>query len=92
MDRSPAVVCAATSESWRRDSHTGSAFYCLDCRKHHGALFHASAVFPSGCGDDRWRNTRLRRAVLLSLRLSIFLTQRRRNRSELEDRWMPLTN
>ena len=20
--------------------------YCLDCRKHHGALFHASAIFP----------------------------------------------
>lgn len=22
--------------------------HCLDCRKHHGALFHASAVFPVG--------------------------------------------
>jgi hypothetical protein len=21
--------------------------HCLDCRKHHGALFHASAVFPN---------------------------------------------
>jgi len=21
--------------------------HCLDCRKHHGALFHASAIFPS---------------------------------------------
>ena len=21
--------------------------HCLDCRKHHGALFHASAVFPA---------------------------------------------
>jgi hypothetical protein len=21
--------------------------HCLDCRKHHGALFHASAVFPT---------------------------------------------
>ena len=38
---------------------------------------------PSGCGDDRWRNTRLRRAVFLSpLRLVRFRTQRRRNRSE----------
>src|SRR5207249_7487801 len=38
---------------------------------------------PSGCGDDRWRNTRLRRAVFLSpLRLVHFRTQRRRNRSE----------
>jgi hypothetical protein len=30
---------------------TGSPYrvgicHCLDCRKHHGALFHASAVFP----------------------------------------------
>lgn len=38
---------------------------------------------PSGCGDDRWRNTRLRRAVFLSpLRLIHFCTHRRRNRSE----------
>jgi lipid A 3-O-deacylase len=38
---------------------------------------------PSGCGDDRWRNTRLRRAVFLPpLRLVRFLTHRRRNRSE----------
>ncbi|MBN8868190.1 MAG: GFA family protein [Solirubrobacterales bacterium] len=22
--------------------------HCLDCRKHHGALFHSSAVFPEG--------------------------------------------
>lgn len=22
--------------------------HCLDCRKHHGALFHASAIFPAG--------------------------------------------
>jgi hypothetical protein len=22
--------------------------HCLDCRKHHGAAFHASAIFPSG--------------------------------------------
>ena len=22
--------------------------HCLDCRKHHGALFHASAIFESG--------------------------------------------
>ncbi len=21
--------------------------HCLDCRKHHGALFHASAIFPA---------------------------------------------
>ncbi len=22
--------------------------HCMDCRKHHGAVFHASAVFPDG--------------------------------------------
>lgn len=22
--------------------------HCLDCRKHHGTLFHASAIFPQG--------------------------------------------
>lgn len=29
-----------------RPSRTGLC-HCLDCRKHHGALFHASAIFPS---------------------------------------------
>ena len=31
--------------------------HCVDCRKHHGALFHASAIFPSAqvevAGDTR---------------------------------------
>ncbi len=44
---SPADACAATSGSRRRGSPTGSGFAtCLDCRKYHGALFHASAIFP----------------------------------------------
>ena len=43
---SPAVACAATSELLRRGAPTGSAFVCLNCRKHHGALFYAAAVFP----------------------------------------------
>lgn len=34
--------------------------HCLDCRKHHGALFHASAIFPQSAvtlsGD--WRSYR----------------------------------
>lgn len=34
-----------------RITATGAPFrvglcHCLDCRKHHGALFHASAIFP----------------------------------------------
>ena len=28
--------------------HRVGICHCLDCRKHHGALFHASAVFPDG--------------------------------------------
>jgi hypothetical protein len=35
-----------------RIAASGSPFrvgvcHCLDCRKHHGALFHASAIFPA---------------------------------------------
>ncbi|WP_434614117.1 GFA family protein [Tabrizicola sp. M-4] len=34
--------------------------HCLDCRKHHGAVFHASAIYPAGAvtvtGDPRdWK-------------------------------------
>lgn len=36
--------------------------HCLDCRKHHGALFHASAVFPEDAveveGEARDHNGR----------------------------------
>ncbi|RKH24500.1 hypothetical protein D7Y13_26210 [Corallococcus praedator] len=32
--------------------------HCLDCRKHHGALFHASAIFPQDA------HTRSEKAVL----------------------------
>jgi len=27
--------------------------HCLDCRKHHGALFHASAIFPQDAVETR---------------------------------------
>ena len=26
--------------------------HCLDCRKHHGAVFFAAAIFGGGGGDD----------------------------------------
>ena len=56
--------------------------HCLDCRKHHGALFQRVRGVPSGCGDDRGRDTRLPRAVLLSpLRLLRLRAHRRRDRS-----------
>lgn len=32
-------------EAWGRPYRVGIC-HCLDCRKHHGALFHASAIFP----------------------------------------------
>ncbi len=28
--------------------------HCLDCRKHHGALFHASAIFPRDAVTVTW--------------------------------------
>ncbi|NIJ21079.1 hypothetical protein FHS95_002771 [Sphingomonas naasensis] len=36
-----AVRIAATGEPWRV-----GLCHCLDCRKHHGALFFAAAIFP----------------------------------------------
>ena len=36
-----AVRIVATGQSYRV-----GLCHCLDCRKHHGALFHASAMFP----------------------------------------------
>ena len=57
--------------------------HCLDCRKHHGALFHASAIYPEDAvtveGETRDYAGRF---FLSPLRLSCFWTQRRRNRSE----------
>lgn len=35
------VRYVATGRPWRV-----GLCHCLDCRKHHGALFHASAIFP----------------------------------------------
>ncbi len=36
-----AVRITATGQPWRV-----GICHCLTCRKHHGALFHASAIFP----------------------------------------------
>jgi hypothetical protein len=39
-------LCGAVRiEATGRPYRVGSC-HCLDCRKHHGALFHASAIFP----------------------------------------------
>ena len=37
-----AVRFVASGRPWRV-----GLCHCLDCRKHHGALFHASAIFPA---------------------------------------------
>ena len=84
MDRiNRRAACAATSELWRRDSHTGSAFVTVSTA---ASIMVRCFMLPRcspGCGDDRWRNTRLCRAVFLSpLRLAGFRTLGRRNRSE----------
>lgn len=33
-------------EAWGQPDRVGLC-HCLDCRRHHGALFHASAIYPS---------------------------------------------
>ena len=37
-----AVRLTANGKPWRV-----GLCHCMDCRKHHGALFHASAIFPA---------------------------------------------
>ncbi len=56
--------------------------HCLDCRKHHGALFHASAVFPQDAVTIDGETRDYAGVFLSPLRLVHFRTQRRRNRSE----------
>ena len=57
--------------------------HCLDCRKHHGALFHASAVFPQDAVTvDGETRDYAGRFFCPRCGSSVFGTQRRRNRSE----------
>ena len=44
------VRIVATGQPWRV-----GVCHCLDCRKHHGALFHASAIFPQDAVSIRGR-------------------------------------
>ena len=41
-------LCGAVRFDARGRPYRIGICHCLDCRKHHGALFHASAVFPVG--------------------------------------------
>ncbi|HAI31701.1 MULTISPECIES: GFA family protein [unclassified Thalassospira] len=39
-------LCGKIRFRTKGDPYRVGLCHCLDCRKHHGALFHASAVFP----------------------------------------------
>src|ERR1700761_9639991 len=39
-------LCGKVRITATGDPYRVGLCHCLDCRKHHGALFHASAVFP----------------------------------------------
>ena len=67
--------------------------HCLDCRKHHGALFLRGRDLPAGGGDDRWRNARLRRAAFLpALRLIGFRAQPKTRSNCIWEPWTPPTS
>ena len=54
MDRSGETItggclCGAVRFSARGRPKRVGLCHCMDCRKHHGALFHASAIYPETC-------------------------------------------
>ena len=40
-------LCGAVRLTATGDPYRVGLCHCMDCRKHHGTLFHASAVFPA---------------------------------------------
>ncbi|PEQ12834.1 aldehyde-activating protein [Novosphingobium sp. PC22D] len=40
-------LCGAVRFIARGEPRRVGLCHCMDCRKHHGALFHASAIFPA---------------------------------------------
>lgn len=44
--RTGGCLCGAVRLEARGRPYRVGLCHCLDCRKHHGALFHASAIFP----------------------------------------------
>ncbi len=40
-------LCGAVRFVATGDPYRVGICHCMDCRKHHGALFHASAIFPA---------------------------------------------
>ncbi|WP_122073604.1 GFA family protein [Pseudophaeobacter sp. EL27] len=45
-DHSGSCLCGAVTLSAQGEPLRVGLCHCRDCRKHHGALFHASAIFP----------------------------------------------
>jgi hypothetical protein len=39
--------CGAVRVEAKGEPYRVGICHCMDCRKHHGALFHASAIFPA---------------------------------------------
>lgn len=64
MDRvTGGCLCGKVRIEATGDPYRVGLCHCLDCRKHHGALFHASAIFPADAvtvagetGDYRGRH------------------------------------
>jgi hypothetical protein len=49
MDRvAGGCLCGAVRLEAQGQPYRVGLCHCMDCRKHHGALFHASAIFPEG--------------------------------------------
>lgn len=47
IDHSGSCLCGAVTLLARGAPDRVGLCHCRDCRKHHGALFHASAIFPA---------------------------------------------
>lgn len=45
-DHAGGCLCGAVRFRLSGEPYRVGICHCLDCRKHHGALFHASAIFP----------------------------------------------
>ncbi|WP_237154967.1 GFA family protein [Oryzibacter oryziterrae] len=45
-DLAGGCLCGNVRFLTRGEPYRVGVCHCLDCRKHHGALFHASAIFP----------------------------------------------
>jgi len=46
-DHAGGCLCSAVRFRVSGEPYRVGICHCLDCRKHHGALFHASAIFPA---------------------------------------------